>query len=156
VSPTPAGLPPSYVNRASVSTSQRRSFTTTTGSNIPLGGGGDRGDRGDREDRRGRSGGAGGRGDRGRDAHGNGRRDDSGGWMLTDSGEHDAIWPSTLNTGGHQAISIPSVHGTPGFQSPPTAGSSDQYPREPHSHSGHQASSRGRNLRTGPWRGGDR
>ena len=154
VSPTPAGLPPSYVNRASVSTSQRRSFTTTTGSNIRIGG-------------------SSGVGSSGVDGVGPGGvgptsgQHDSGGWApLTDSGNHSAIWPSTLNTGGHQAISIPSVHGTPGFQSPPPPShqhqpTSGEHPREHPGHPGHagrQAPPRGRNLRMGQgqWRGGER
>jgi hypothetical protein len=155
VSPTPAGLPPSYVNRASVSTSQRRSFTTTTGSNIRIGGG---------------SGGVGGPvgpGSGPSPSHAPSSPHDSGGWApLTDSGNHSAIWPSTLNTGGHPAISIPSVHGTPGFQSPPPPSHqspSGEHPREHPGHSGHagrQAPPRGRNLRMGQgqgqWRGGER
>jgi hypothetical protein len=142
VSPTPAGLPPSYVNRASVSTSQRRSFTTTTttGSNIRLGGGGSPGGPGPA----GHTPGAG----------SIGRGEDSRNWsQLTDSGNH--IWPSTLDTGDHEAIRI-STHQSP----------SGEYPREPHSgrlgHQAHQSQDqghqapRGRNLRMGPWRGGER
>lgn len=122
VSPTPAGQPPSYLNRASVGTSERRSFTTTTGPDQRLG-------------------------------------SDTGGWnQVTDSGNHDAIWPSTLNTGGHPVISVPAGHeqqGMPGFQSPPPPPSrptsGDQHPREPRA--GHPLPPRNRNVRLGDWRG---
>jgi hypothetical protein len=123
VSPSPAG-PPHYANRASLASSQRRSFTTTTGPNAPLGG----------------------------------LQDDSDGWApLTDSGPHEAIWPSTLNTGGHPVINPPpSALGASGFQAPqslaPTSG--DQFPHEPRS--GRPQQPRGRGMRMGQWRGGQR
>jgi hypothetical protein len=122
VSPTPAGHPPSYTNRASVSTSQRRGGFPPSGPNARLGGGGG----------------------------GSGGPADTGGWgesQLTDSGNHEAIWPSTLNTGGHPVVSLPSGS----FQSPPPPPSSgDQHPREPRA--GHP-NPRGRNMRLGDWRG---
>lgn len=122
VSPSPAG-PPHYANRASLASSQRRSFTTTTGPNAPLGG----------------------------------LQDDSDGWSpLTDSGSHEAIWPSTLNTGGHPVINPPPSRGPGGNFQPqalaPTSG--DQFPHEPRP--GHQPPPRSRGMRMGQWRGGQR
>ena len=127
MSPSPAG--PQYANRASLASSQRRSFTTT-GPNAPLGG----------------------------------LQDDSDGWApltdpgsLTDSGPHEAIWPSTLNTGGHPVINPPpSALGASGFPASqplaPTSG--DQFPHEPRA--GRPQQQRGRGMRMGQWRGGQR
>ncbi|HMG41407.1 MAG TPA: hypothetical protein VK611_08755 [Acidimicrobiales bacterium] len=79
--------------------------------------------------------------------------DDSEGWdPLTDSGSQGAIWPSTLNTGGHPVVDIPgprggrSFPGTPPPPSRPTSG--DSHPGE--LRQGHQP--RTRSL----WRGGQR
>ena len=117
VSPAPTGPP--YANRASTGSSQRRSFTTTTGPNPASG--------------RGLGG------------------DDSDGWPpLGDSGPHSAIWPSTLNTGGHPVVDIPGPRGAPSFQGPPSHPTSgDSHPRE--LRPGHE-SQRSRSL----WRGGQR
>lgn len=121
---SPAGMPPTYANRSGPGSS-RRSFTTTTGSTPTV-----------------------------RDGRG---LDDTDGWLpVTEAAAapSDAIWPSTLNTGGHPVVDtgprsvtpFPGRSARPARPARPGPISGEHPPGQP----GHDA--RVRSL----WRGGPR